>query len=375
MSADMNMNKKNLAVLFGGQSGEHDVSLRSAFSIMSVVDPDHYNTIPVGITPDGLWLAGGNPLKTLQEKNYPGDCCMATIVTNPAAPGLLLWRENEAGEKQLVDFIKIDIVFPVLHGPYGEDGTVQGLLEMAGIPYVGSGVLASALGMDKVAMKNSFIRHGLPVGQFVYFKQNEWAKSRDVPIQIIENKIGYPCFVKPANLGSSVGISKIYRRADLGKGLDEAFLYDEKVIVEAHIPGREIECSVLGDLEAASSVLGEIIPSNDFYDYNAKYIDDRSVLIVPVKLPEEVEKETRRLAVAAFQVIGCCGMARVDFFVEGERVVINELNTIPGFTSISMYPKLWEASGMAYKKLVKRLIELAEERFVRRRALLNLPPV
>ena len=248
---------------------------------------------------------------------------------------------------------------------------------MAGLPYVGCGVLASAAGMDKAVMKELFIQHGLPVGRYLYFEQQDWSADQNIWLERIEAEIGYPCFIKPANLGSSVGISKAYHVEELIRGTEEAFAYDEKVIVEAFIPGREIECSVLGDREVRASLPGEIIPSQDFYDYKAKYIDDRSELIIPAKLEESLVKEIQALAIKSFKAIGGSGMARADFFVDVEKkkVVINEINTIPGFTSISMYPKLWEVSGLPYRDLIERLIQIAMQKHERRKRLINLPPI
>jgi len=353
--------KLKVGILFGGRSGEHAVSLLSAASVMSAMDPGKYEIVPVGITEDGRWLAGGDPMKALQEKDIPGDCFFASMVTDPRAPGLLLLDESKSSR----GFIPLDAVFPVLHGPYGEDGTVQGLLELAGLPYVGAGVLSSAAGMDKVVMKILFQHRGLPVGDFLYFKSFDWARERISLLKKIEERLGYPCFVKPANLGSSVGVNKADGQEALIRCIEEALRYDHKVIVEAYIRGREIECSVLGDEEPICSVPGEIVPGGEFYDYRAKYIDSSSKLIIPASLPPEARERIRAYAVEAFLAVECSGLGRVDFFYQEEedRVYVSEINTIPGFTSISMYPKLWEASGVPYEALIDRLLQLAFERY------------
>ncbi len=371
------MSSHRIAVLFGGRSGEHEVSLRSAASIMKALSENEHTVFPVGITREGKWLAGGDPMAALQSGNIPGDCYSASVITDPVSPGFLLWRDKGNGDREIVSFEKVDLVFPVLHGTYGEDGAVQGLLEMAGLPYIGAGVLASATGMDKVVMKELFVRGGLPVGEYLFFTGNEWLTSRDKIIDSMENKLAYPCFIKPANLGSSVGISKAYNRQEFISGVDEALLYDEKVVVEAHINGREVECSVLGDLEPLASLPGEIVPNTDFYDYHSKYIDDRSELIIPAKLEPHVVEEIKSLSIEAFKILSVSGMARVDFFVNDKdnKIIINEINTIPGFTSISMYPKLWEASGLGYSELVGSLVKIALERHERRSRLITRPPV
>jgi D-alanine-D-alanine ligase len=352
--------KLRIGVLFGGRSGEHAVSLLSAASVIGAMDKHKYEIIPVGITEEGQWLAGGDPMRCLQKKEVPGDCCFTSLVTDPISPGLILLSK----EGQKSEFIPLDAVFPVLHGPYGEDGTIQGLLELANLPYVGAGVLSSAVGMDKVFMKVLFRHHGLPVGDFISFNAFQWARDREPIIKMIGEKLAYPCFIKPANLGSSVGISKASDQESLLQGIEEAFNYDHKIIVEAFIKGREIECSVLGHHEPISSVPGEIIPGADFYDYRAKYLDESSRLIIPAPLDEAAEEKIRQYAVLAFQAVECSGLGRIDFFyVESEKkIFVNEINTMPGFTSISMYPKLWEKSGLPYGELIDRLIAVALER-------------
>jgi len=308
-------------------------------------------------------------LKALQNKDIPGDCFLATMLSNPEAPGLLLLEEDAKSR----GFIHLDVVFPVLHGPYGEDGTVQGLLELTGIPYVGAGVLSSAVSMDKAVMKLLFQQRGLPVGDFLFFRWFQWAADKYALVERIEKKLGYPCFVKPANLGSSVGINKATCRGLLMDSIEEALRYDQKVVVEAFIPGREIECSVLGDDEPAASVPGEIIPGGEFYDYRAKYLDDTSQLLIPAPLKPEVGEKIQAYAKEAFLAVECSGLGRVDFFYqeEDDKIFVNEINTIPGFTSISMYPKLWEASGLSFSELIDRLIRLALERHRRKQSLLT----
>ncbi len=365
--------RKNVAVFFGGRSGEHVVSLRSAASIMEAIDKERYCVIPVGITREGTWVAGEEAWQNLWEQRTLENSPKAALVADPLSPGLLI---ETMGSPHAWTFQPIDLAFPVMHGTYGEDGAIQGLLEMAGVPYVGSGVLASASAMDKVVMKILFKEQNLPVGPFIHFYRADWLEQKKKWQETAQRCVGYPCFVKPANLGSSVGISKAKNREELSVAVEEALLYDDKVVLEAHISGREIECSVLGNLEPTASCPGEIIPCNEFYDYKAKYIDDKSELIIPVKLGEELEQKVRELSCVAFKAVEASGLARVDFFVDTEsgEVVINEINTIPGFTSISMYPKLWEASGIDYRELVNRLLVLAEERFQRRRTLRVLPP-
>ncbi len=367
------MNRKKVAVVFGGRSGEHVVSLRSAASIMDAIDKEKYEIIPVGITREGAWLTGPDAWLALWEKRPPREAGAAVFLTDPNRPGLLVQSAISPSEWL---YQPLDIVFPVLHGTYGEDGTIQGLFEMAGIPYVGSGVLASSVAMDKVIMKTLFKENGLPVAPFIYFYRWEWNGNDHSWLDRVIEEIGLPCFVKPANLGSSVGITRVNTADKLTAAVEEALLYDEKVIVETLLEGKEIECSVLGDLEPHTSRPGEVIPCNEFYDYRAKYIDDRSELVIPVELGEKLEGLVRDYSVRAFKAVEASGLARVDFFVNTltEVVTLIEINTIPGFTSISMYPKLWEVSGVSYEKLVSSLLELAESRFQRRRSLMVSPP-
>jgi D-alanine-D-alanine ligase len=364
--------QKMLAVIFGGRSGEHVVSLRSAESIMKAVDRERYRVIQVGITREGRWITGDSAWQVLRGERPLSEAAEAVLLTDPSRPGLL----SRPAEGAAWTFQPLDLAFPVLHGPFGEDGTVQGLLELAGIPYVGSGVLASAVSMDKVVMKILFQKYQLPVAPYLYFYRWDWKRRKRDLAGRIAAELGYPCFVKPANLGSSVGISRVIDEEFFSAAVDEALLYDDKVVVEKAISGREIECSVIGDLEPRASRPGEIIPCNEFYDYRAKYLDDRSLLIVPVELGEQLEEKIKELACAAFKAVEASGLARVDFFVNTDegQIVINEINTIPGFTSISMYPKLWEVSGISYGELINQLLALAESRFQRRRALRTAPP-
>ncbi|NMD43620.1 MAG: D-alanine--D-alanine ligase, partial [Firmicutes bacterium] len=367
------MKRKKVAVIFGGRSGEHIVSLKSARAIMEAIDRERYDVLPVGISREGTWLAGGRIWDLLWGQNDLSRTPRAALLTDPGQPGLLVEMPHRGSPWQ---FVELDLIFPVLHGPFGEDGTVQGLFELSGIPYVGSGVLSSAAALDKAVMKLLFQQHDLPVGAYLYFNRREWQGSARERAEQICSEIGLPCFVKPANLGSSIGISKVKRAAELEPAVEEALRYDDKVIVEAALPGKEIECAVLGNLDPRSSRTGEIVACNEFYDYRAKYLDERSELIYPADLPPFLEKRVQELARRAFAAVEASGLARVDFFVDPESgtIFINEINTMPGFTSISMYPKLWEVSGIGYRELVGRLLELAEERFARQSARLTAPP-
>ncbi|MCM8745358.1 D-alanine--D-alanine ligase [Thermomicrobium sp. CFH 73360] len=352
--------KIRVAVVFGGQSGEHDVSLRSAQAILRHIDRERFAAIPIGITRDGHWLIGGDPLKELAARSrlpLEPELTEAAADLKQGAPQRLLIPEPILAGS-------VDVVFPVLHGPYGEDGTIQGLLELAGVPYVGCGVLASAVAMDKPTAKRLFASVGLDQARWLAFTHHEWHCRQDDLIGQIERELGYPCFVKPANLGSSVGVSKARGRAELVKAVELAARYDRRIVVEEAIDARELEVSVLGNDEPVASIVGEIVPSREFYDYEAKYIDSNSQLLIPAPISEEQAETVRRMAIEAFRVIDGAGMARVDFFLERStgRILVNEVNTIPGFTAISMYPKLWEASGLCFRDLITRLIELALER-------------
>ena len=354
--------KTRVAVIFGGRSGEHEVSLASARSVMAAIDHSKYQIIPVGITRTGRWLTAGDPLALLSAgtSDPPADESAVGLTTTPTAAG----RELVPGATG-ARFPQVDVVFPVLHGPFGEDGTVQGLLELAGAPYVGCGVLASSLAMDKIAARAAFAAHGLPQVDYRAVKRSDWESRPDTVLTILEAGLSYPMFVKPANLGSSIGVSKARDREGLRAALDEAARYDRRLLVEEAVPhAREIECSVLGNYRPIASVPGEVVPSNEYYDYAAKYIDGQSQLLIPAPIPAEAAARVRELAVQAFLAVDGAGLARVDFLMNGEtgELFLNELNTLPGFTAISMYPNLWEASGIPYPELLDRLIELAVER-------------
>ncbi|MCS6845407.1 MAG: D-alanine--D-alanine ligase [Caldilineales bacterium] len=337
-----------VGVVFGGRSGEHEVSLRSATSVMRALQAAGYVVVPLAMDREGRWLEGPEALRLLAGE-------ATEQRARPLPPADLLQR--------------LDVVFPVLHGPFGEDGTVQGLLELLDVPYVGCGVLASAIGMDKAASKAIFAAAGLPLVPYLVLKRCDWEAAPEATMDHIEARLAYPMFVKPANLGSSVGVSKAKSRADLARGLRLAARYDRKLIVEQGIEAREIEVSVLGNDRPLASVPGEIVPAREFYDYEAKYVDPNSALLIPAPLPSALAERAQQLAVAAFLAIDGAGMARVDFLLDRRtnELYLNEVNTIPGFTDISMYPKLWEASGLSYPALMERLIALALERAEERR--------
>ncbi|EKP94962.1 D-alanine--D-alanine ligase family protein [Thermaerobacter subterraneus] len=368
-----------VGILFGGRSGEHEVSLMSARSVFEAMDRRRFEPVPIGITREGLWILPHDAPGLLKAGRgvEPGDGIPLAVVPGPQGSRLLLLEAGGgagssaaggAGEDgapvQGRRLEPLDVVFPVLHGTFGEDGTVQGLLELAGIPYVGAGVMASAVGMDKAVMKELFRARGLPVVPFLVVTAARWRREPAAVLDAIEQSLGYPCFTKPANLGSSVGITRCPDRVALEAGLAEAFAYDRKVVVERGVDARELEISVLGNDDPVASVPGEIRPRDAFYTYRAKYTEGGSELIVPAPLPPRVVEEMQRLAIAAFQAIDAAGLARVDFFLERAtgRLLVNEINTIPGFTVLSMYPKLWEAAGLPYRDLITRLIELALER-------------
>jgi len=342
-----------IGVIFGGRSGEHEVSLASAASVIRALDPAKYEAVPIGIAKDGRWLAGTPAQKMLPEVLRAGQRVM--LPGDPSIGALVPMGGDGAAR------LGVDVVFPVLHGTYGEDGTVQGLLELAGLPYVGSGVVGSAVGIDKDMQKRLFLQAGIPVGDFVAFPRSEWEGSRARVLKLLQKKFRFPVFVKPTNLGSSVGMTKVHNRAELPAALDLAAEFGQKIIVERNITGREIEVAVLGNDAPEASVPGEIIPHREFYDYAAKYLEDGTQLVIPAKLKKAEVRRFQEYAARGFRCLECRGMARVDFFLESKtgRIYLNEVNTIPGFTSISMYPKMWEASGLPYTKLIDRLIELA----------------
>ena len=350
-----------VGVIFGGRSVEHDVSLISARSILQHLDPNRYEVVPIGISREGRWITSGDAALLLEQGLEASDQEACLLPGDPSTKGLIRLGDGRLPPGPVRP---LDVIFPVVHGGYGEDGTLQGLLELADLPYVGAGVMASSVGMDKDLMKRVFRDAGLPVVLHRMLLRRGWEKDRERLLAELPGELGYPCFIKPANTGSSVGISKARDARQLSEGLDLAFRYDRKAVVETAIEAREIECAVLGNDDPMASVPGEIIPCHEFYDYAAKYLDEGSELVIPARVPPAVAEEVRRIAVAAFRAIDCAGMARVDFFLERDtdRLYLNELNTIPGFTPISMYPKLWEASGVGYRELLDRLITLALER-------------
>jgi D-alanine-D-alanine ligase len=367
-------------VLYGGRSGEHEVSLASAAAVFAHLDKKRYEAVPIRIEKDGRWcladrpptamsagevieqarLDAARPLRSGREVHMIARPSEETVLSIDRSPS----RVDELG-RAMVAGLNLDVIFPVLHGPYGEDGTVQGLLELANVPYVGAGVLASAVGMDKAIMKLLFAANDLPVCGYRVVLRPERETNGEATLVALEGALGYPMFVKPANLGSSVGISKAKTRDGLSQALDLAGAYDRKIVVEAAVAdAREIECAVLGNDAPEASVAGEVIPSREFYDYEAKYLDDRSQVVIPADLLPAAADDIRRLSVAAFKAIDCAGMARVDFLVSRTtgRIFVNEVNTIPGFTTISMYSKLWAATGVDYSTLLDRLVSLALER-------------
>jgi D-alanine-D-alanine ligase len=348
--------KKRLRVgiLFGGRSGEHEVSLASAASVIRGLDPDKYEAVPIGITKEGHWLIGAGAQKMLPEVLRGGQRVMMTADPTDAA---LVPLDRSGGGTRL------DVVFPVMHGTYGEDGTIQGLLDLAGLPFVGAGVLGSAIAMDKDVAKRLLQAAKIPVVPWVAVPRAEWERSPAEVVQTIESKFQYPVFVKPATLGSSVGMTKVHSREELAPALNLAAEFAQKILVERAMVAREIEVSVLGNSDPKASVPGEIVPHREFYDYAAKYLEEGTQLLIPAKLKRAQVKKFQKLAVDAFRALELNGMARVDFFLEkeGGKIYLNEVNTIPGFTSISMYPKLWEASGIPFRDLIDKLIELALE--------------
>lgn len=368
-----------LGVLYGGRSGEHEVSLISAASLLKALDPAKYEVIPIGITREGRWRVGSTPrqltpepermLASVLDQGQP-----VTASADPTGPQLIPMESplesptESPAERQTTasrdSDRRVDVIFPVLHGTFGEDGTVQGLLELADIPYVGAGVLASSAGMDKDAMKRLFRDAGLPVVPWTLVLRTDWEQKPAGCRRHIGREIGYPLFVKPANLGSSVGISKVSAPRELDAAMELAARYDRKIIVEKGLDAREIECSVLGNDHPEASLPGEVISVNEFYDYEAKYLKEGSELAIPAKLSKGQTREVQALALRAFRAIDCAGMARVDFLLDrpSSKLYVNEINTIPGFTPISMYPKMWEASGVPYPELVDRLVKLALER-------------
>ena len=382
--------KLRVGVVFGGRSGEHEVSLRSADSILQSIDRKKYDVVPIGIAKNGQWLSGARAQSllageyrqaALPVKSTRRQTQAVAVASVPAA-----LDGETADEMSALDTGKLDVVFPVLHGTFGEDGTVQGMLEMADIAYVGSGVLGSAVGMDKDAMKTMFAAAGLPIVKHVTLLRGDWNASPRKAMARVEERLQYPVFVKPANLGSSVGISKVKTRAELGPAIDEAAKFDRKIVIEEGVGGagraratgkaRELEIAVLGNDDPIASVVGEIVPDREFYDYESKYdSSSTSEPVIPAKISRAQSKQMREMAVNAFRACDLSGLARVDFLMEATdprstkpaKIYLNEVNTMPGFTSISMYPKLWEASGISYSELIDRLIQLALERHSERK--------
>jgi D-alanine-D-alanine ligase len=380
------MKKLRVGVLFGGRSGEHEVSLLSAASVLNAINKDKYEVVPIGITKEGRWLTAehaerllsglyeGRPLRAGDPQATPGAAVLENgkAVLVPPEPiarhrGLVPFQSDSQGMARRASdrAINVDVIFPVLHGTFGEDGTIQGLLELADIPYVGAGVLGSAAGMDKDIMKSLFRAAGLPIVKHVTLLRSEWEANARKARKLLESKLKYPVFVKPANLGSSVGITKAHDGKELPDCIREAAKFDRKIIVEEAVGGkrmqaREIECSVLGNDQPQASIPGEIVPIKEFYDYAAKYLDEGSKLVIPAQLTKAETKKVRQLAIAAFQAVDCSGLARVDFLMDPKtrKIYVNEINTMPGFTAISMYPKLWAATGLSYSELIDRLIQL-----------------
>lgn len=354
--------KLRVGVILGGRSGEHEVSLMSARSILAALDPTKYTVTQIGIAPSGAWLAGENVLEALESGKVKA-LAPAALLPDPTRPGLFTLRVSNSIE--MMELISaLDVVFPVVHGTFGEDGTLQGLLEMADIAYVGAGVLGSAVGMDKGVFRDVMQANNIPVVPTLVVLRSELSGALESVLEKAESLAPYPLFTKPANLGSSVGITKCHNRSDLLEGLMDAARYDRRILVQRGVNAREIEVSVLGNDDPQASVPGEILPSREFYSYEAKYIDNLSQLLIPAPIPYQVAERIRELAVRACRVVDCSGMARADFLMDKDtgEVFLNEINTIPGFTKISMYPKLWEASGLPYPALVDRLIQLALER-------------
>ncbi|WMT20273.1 D-alanine--D-alanine ligase [Parageobacillus toebii] len=350
--------KTRVGILYGGKSPEHNVSLSTAMAVMNAIDKNKFDVIPIYITTEGQWIKGErltgkvNDIKQLQFQSDAKAIIPVALNQTPAVAD---------GKKQ--EEAVVDVIFPLLHGPNGEDGTVQGLLELLNIPYVGNGVLASAVGMDKVVMKNLFAQAGLRQAKYVSFTKQEWSRNEEAAYDKVEQELGYPCFVKPANAGSSVGITKCKQRDDLKAAFAEAFKYDRKIIVEEAIVGREIEIGVIGNDDPICSVVGEIVPKKEFYDYQAKYEDGNTELIIPADVTKEQYETIKQMAITAFKALDLSGLVRADFFLtEDGEAYINEINTMPGFTPYSMFPLLWKHSGISYSELIERLVQLAIER-------------
>jgi D-alanine-D-alanine ligase len=355
--------KIKVGLIFGGRSGEHEVSFCSASSIIKEIDKDKYSVVPIGITKEGRWISPQDSELALRSGKIEGKNTVI-LLNDPSGRALVRIDNNQRLDKSSA-LERLDVIFPVLHGPYGEDGTVQGLLELADIPYVGAGVAASAISMDKDLMKIIFKQRDLPILKWMTIKRKEWQKDKEKILFLVQDDFEYPLFVKPTNLGSSVGITKVHKKEELEKAIDLASSYDRKILIEEGLEEvREIECSVLGNDEPQASVVGEIKPAGEFYDYDSKYIDEETQLIIPADLPDGVSRKVQEIALCAFKAVDAAGMARIDFFVSKKenKIYLSEINTIPGFTSVSMYPRLWEASGIPYPDLIDQLIQLALER-------------
>lgn len=355
-------NKRRIGVIFGGRSGEHEVSLKSARAVMEALDPEQYDVIPIGITREGQWITGGDPLLALEQQVDP------KLLGRAPQPGVATETALVASEGHLPassNLAALDVLLPVLHGPFGEDGTIQGVFELAGLPYVGCGVLAAAVGMDKGLMKAAFAAANLPQVPWQLALRKEWQRNPDGIYDRLEATLSYPMFVKPANLGSSVGISKVNNRVELAAGMAEAATYDRRIVIEQGINAQEVEVAILGNDDPQASVPGEVLPANDFYDYADKYLEGRTQFRIPADLDHVTSAALQDMAITAFKVLDGAGLARVDFFIERDTraIYINEINTFPGFTAMSQYPKLWAASGVSYSALLDRLIELAVERY------------
>ena len=373
------MKKLRIGVIYGGRSGEHEVSVASAASIMKHLDRGRYDPVPIRIEKDGRWTLADKPPSVIKAADVIESARLqaarptrpgreAHLVAHPGDDTVLTIERRDGGEQgpsAVVTGLGLDVIFPVLHGPYGEDGTVQGLLELANVPYVGAGVLGSAVGMDKAVMKQLFAAHGLPQVKYVATIRREWERDSAGVSARVERELGYPVFVKPANLGSSVGISKARNTQEFADAVRLAAEFDRKIVIEAAVPkAREIEVAVLGNDDPQASIAGEIVPSREFYDYEAKYLDEGSTPLIPAPITAAQMEQVRSMAIAAYRAVDGAGMSRVDFLMDGETgaLYLNEVNTIPGFTTISMYPKLWEATNLPYAELIDRLISLALER-------------
>ena len=359
----MKTKKIRVGLIFGGKSGEHEVSFLSASSIVKAIDKDKYTVVPIGITKEGRWISPQDSELALQSGKIEGK--NTVILLNDSFSKSLVCIDNNQKLDKNSALEKVDVIFPILHGPYGEDGTIQGLLELANIPYVGAGVASSAISMDKDLMRTIFQQKDLPILKWLTIKRKEWQKDKEKILSLVQDNFEYPLFVKPASLGSSVGITKVHKKEELDKAIDLASSYDRKILIEKGLEeAREVECGVLGNDEPRASVVGEVKPAGEFYDYDSKYTNEGTQLIVPADLPDGVSREVQEIALRAFKAVDAAGMARVDFFVtkKENKIYLNEINTIPGFTSVSMYPRLWQASGIPYPELIDRLIQLALER-------------